>query len=190
MAIPVPAGTDPACDFSEDWCATTAAINAKVAAYQTALARAYPAAPMALLRRTEPLTALTLLAPVPMTEATFDTAGMTDLDADPTIITIQQTGRYMIGAWLLTSTSAVVNNIVTATLNISGPVSGSVTGYALDRGNLNNAVSSFHPTPFSDGTEFIKGTKISLSTGITINTTTPILKASLFVGWHADQENP
>lgn len=190
MAIPVPAGTDPACDFSEDWCATTAAINAKIAAYQQALARAYPAAPMALLRRTEPLTSNPVLAPVPMTEATFDTAGMTDLDADPTIITIQQTGRYIVRGFLTTPTTTVVNTLVTATINISGPVSGSIQGYALDRGSLINAVSSFHPTPFSDGTEFIKGTKVSLSTSITIDAITPITKASLFVGWHADQETP
>lgn len=188
MAIPVPAGTDPACDFSEDWCETAAAINAKIAAYQTALARAYPASPQALLRRTESLTALTVLAPVPMTEATFDTAGMTDLDADPTIITIQQTGRYMIRGWLLAATTGVLNTLVTATLNISGPVSGSVIGYALDRVQI--GVGSFHPTPFSDGTEFIKGTKISLSTSIPITATTPLIRASLFVGWHADQENP
>lgn len=190
MAIPVPAGTDPACDFAEDWCATTAAINAKIAAYETALARAYPAAPMALLRRTELLTTNVLLAPIPMTEATFDTAGMTDLDADPTIITIQQTGRYMVRGYLSTGTTGVVNTLVTATLNIAGPPNASIQGYALDRGSLLVAVSSFHPTPFSDGTEFIEGTKISLSTSITISAAVPLFKASLFVGWHADQENP
>lgn len=188
MAIPVPAGTDPACDFAEDWCATTAAINAKIAAYQTALARAYPASPMALLRRTERLAAgYVPLAPIPMTEATFDTAGMTDLDADPTVITIQQTGRYIVRGFMLTETSTIVNNLAAVTVNI-GTTGATIPGFALDRGNLNMSLSAFHPAAFSDGTGFIKGTKISLSNS---SLSTPaILKASLFVGWHVDQVNP
>jgi hypothetical protein len=190
MVLPVPVGTDPACEFSEDWCLTTAAINARIAAYEKALARAYPASPMALLRRTEPLFPNAVSQPISMTEATFDTAGMTDLDADPTIITIQQTGRYVVRAWLQMASTTVVNTIVDATINVYGPPTAFISGYALDRGSLTVAVSSFHPAPFSTGGTFIKGTKISLSTAHTISSTVPILAASLFAGWHADQENP
>lgn len=187
MAIPVPTGADPACDFAEDWCATTAAINAKIAAYQAALARAYPAAPMALLRRTEQLDTYTALAPIPMTEATFDTAGMTDLDADPTVITIQQTGRYIIRGYIQHLTTGVLNNIAAVTVNI-GTAGATIAGFALDRANFPVSMGAFHPTPFSDGTGFIKGTKISLSNSSLL--TPAIVKASLFVGWHADQVNP
>lgn len=182
MAIPVPAGTDAPCDFSEDWCATAAAINAKIAAYQQTLARVYPAIPVALLRRTEPIT-IGSLVPVPFTEVVFDTAGMTDLDAEPTVINVKRSGRFTIRGWFVINTTGVAQTIITARIATSTPAI-ERNGTILDMANYPFLGDGIYETVCS----LSAGNKMQLmqasSGSLTINA------ASLCVAWHSDQERP
>lgn len=182
MAIPVPAGTDPACDFAEDWCATAAAITAKLAAYTATLSRVYPAIPIAVVRLTEQVNPMPTLTPFPFTEVVLDTAGMTDFDADPTTIVIKRSGRFTVRGWLRTNTTGVANTIIQVRIASNTP-GFERNGIVLDR----NTVA------LGDGTyetvaTLLAGTKIQLlqATGVNLD----ILSASLSVAWHSDTERP
>lgn len=187
MTVPVPAGTDAPCDFAEDWCETTEAINARLAPYETALARCYPAVPCALMRLTETQTVATFAA-INFTEATFDTAGMTDLDADPQIITVRRAGRYTLrGFYRLATTTGVNNNPLLARVTSRLPTSPLIEydGYILDRNVL--------LFPYANGTfETVctvpAGAQIQLINGSV--STISVARASLSVLWHSDMERP
>lgn len=182
MAIPTPIGTDPPCEFAEDWCNTAAAINVQIAAYQQTLARVYPAIPVALLRLTETVT-IGSLTPFPFTEVVFDTFGMTDLDADPTAINIKRSGRYTIRGWLRTNSTGVVNTIIDARISTNIPPAVARDGIVLDR-----ATVALGNGTFDTVSTLIAGTTMQLlqATGGALTVTF----ASLCVAWHSDQERP
>lgn len=100
MRFPYPSPGDRPCDFDEQWCQFTGAVDQMFDRWEAGLARAYPAIPAAKLRQTE-LTPLLNFSPIPMSEVSLDTAGMTNLDADPYGITVRRAGRYTIWATIL-----------------------------------------------------------------------------------------
>jgi hypothetical protein len=176
-------GTDAPCDFAEDWCAVAAEINAKLATYQQALARVYPAIPIALLRLTETVAA-PVLVPIPFSEVVADTAGMTDMDADPTAITVQKAGRYVVRGWLRTEQSGILNNIINARIaSDSTPPQFEINGFALDRAVISIGVSGYESIISVGAGAQIRLMQASLNT---LN----IIAASFCVAWHSDTERP
>lgn len=184
MAIPVPAGTDAPCDFAEDWCATAAAINAKMVSYRQALARVYPAIPVALLRLTGGGGFVPSLTPIPFTEVTFDTAGMTDMDADPTAITARLGGRYVIRGWIRTVTSTILNEVITVRVaSDPTPPTFEVNGVVLDRASVtlgNGAYQSVITVGAGAQIRLLQASSSSLN----------ISSASMCMAWHSDTERP
>ena len=187
MTVPVPSGSDAPCEFAEDWCETVDAINGRLGPYETALARCYPAVPCALLRATE-VQLVPIFGAIIFTEATFDTAAMTDLDADPRAITVRRSGRYTVrGWWRLTTTSGVNNNPLLArvtTETITSPLV-EVDGYILDR---NVALFPYASGTFETVATLPAGARLLLLNG-SANTLSVAL-ASLSVLWHSDMERP
>jgi hypothetical protein len=99
MGLPFPGPDDAPCDFDDDWCQFTGAIDAVFAKWDAGLSRGYPAIAAAKMLLTE-VTPIQNFNPIPFTEVEFDTAGMTNMDADPYGITIQRAGMYTLAAFL------------------------------------------------------------------------------------------
>lgn len=99
MKLPFPGPGDAPCDFDEDWCGFTGAIDALFDKWEAGLNRAYPAIPAAKMLLTE-ITPIQNFNPIPFTEVEFDTAAMTNMDGDPYGITCQRAGRYTLSAFL------------------------------------------------------------------------------------------
>lgn len=176
FSLPYPNGSDAPCDFAEQWCDFTEAIDTVLANFTLGADRAVPLIPAAMLRATVPRSILPG-NPIPFDEVVFDTAGMTDLDADPYHIIIRQPGRYTTAAFMDKVTSGAVNSLTILQMEL-------IDGYILDRG----AGPAYYVPLYSPSQNFtIVGTEISLeyfaaSAAQTVNS------AWMAVFWHADAE--
>lgn len=186
--LPYPSGSDAPCDFDEQWCAFTAAMDAVFATWQSGVDRTVPVVPAAKLLLA---TTTTVPAgnPVPFDTVVADTAAMTDLDADPYRITIPQTGRYTITSMLRKPTSGVLNSEITTSVvtSLGGVLASTNTrGEALDRG----AGATYFVPAYTAVVSLAAGTKLTLtfSIGSLVNVT--IEGASLSAVWHSDTEVP
>ena len=103
FALPYPAPSDEPCDFPQQWCDFTNAIDAVLDGFQTTIDRTVPVIPVALLQQSSPLFVVNGGA-VPFDTLLVDTAGMVDMDSNPYQIIIQRTGRYTVGGGMLCPT--------------------------------------------------------------------------------------
>lgn len=186
--LPYPSGSDAPCDFDEQWCAFTAAMDAVFTTWQAGIDRTVPVVPAAKLLLA---TTATVPAgnPVPFDTVLFDTAAMTDIDADPYRITIPQTGRYTVTTMLRKATSGVVNSEATTSVltSLGGVISNTNTrGEILDRG----AGATYFIPAYTAVTSLLAGTKLTLTFSIGSVVNVPIEAASLSVVWHSDTEAP
>lgn len=186
--LPYPTGTDAPCDFAEQWCDFTDAIEAVLGTFQAGIDRAIPVVPAVLVR--------TLLThniangqKIPFNEVVLDTAAMSDLDADPYSITIQRPGRYTLAAYLEKGTSTVANSQLTlfidanmAPLGGNDPINGSWT--ILDRG----VALTYSLPAYSAVSSLQAGTKISTFFNAALPGLNTITMAWLCAFWHSDNE--
>lgn len=182
MTLPFPIGTDAPCEFPEQWCETITGINAKVAEYESVIDRTYPAIPVCVLRATVSQTLPALLDAVTFTEAAIDTAGMSDLDANPKIITVPKNGVYTVQGFIHQITTVALNSVVDVQVFFQSIPS----GFGDFRGRTRSlGVGSSVQVSTARITSFWQaGTIFSLGTSSAVQ----VLKASLSVAWHADQE--
>jgi hypothetical protein len=184
MGFPYPASTDAPCDFDEQWCEFTGAIDGVFDKWESGLNRAYPAIPAALLRQTE-LTTIINFNPIPFSEVVLDTAGMTNLDADPYGIVIPRAGRYSIFAAIEendTSGGAGAQSslLVSSTdFNISESNILLVLGAGLYRNNVSAPVLTM-----------TEGMRITLTVFLSGQATRTAPEISLGVYWHSDVVRP
>jgi len=94
FALPVPGPLDEPCDFPEQWCGFTDAVQAVLDTFETVANRTNPWVPLAQMRLT------TSVVLVPQSNVPFDTlvlnnAGMIDFDTNRTTITINRPGRFL-----------------------------------------------------------------------------------------------
>lgn len=89
--FPFPDGSDAPCDFAEQWCDFTDAIDAVFARFQTTLDRTVPMIPIALLSLSE-----AVVIPdggnIPYDTVKIDSAGWTAVDIDNTLISATMAG--------------------------------------------------------------------------------------------------
>jgi hypothetical protein len=187
MLLPYPNGVDAPCDFDEQWCAFTSAIDGVFDTFETALARTYPAVPAAVLQVTTPVLVQNNI--IPFDTVQLDTADMTDIDADPYTITIKVAGRYTLGGY--TGELSVTPNPNTPTIFISvtpnDPL-GAPFSTILDLGTVGlNFGNNAHFEAMTLGV----GTTVQLITSNgAVSGFRSIDDAWLAVYWHADQELP
>jgi len=93
--LPYPSGVDRPCDFAEQWCEFTAAIDGVFDTFQAGIDRTIPVIPMALVQLTAPASVFNF-NPIPFDTVLVDTAAMVDMDVDPFTITIKRPGRYTV----------------------------------------------------------------------------------------------
>jgi hypothetical protein len=177
FSLPYPAPSDDPCLFAEQWCDFTDAIDAVIANFTLGADRAVPLIPAAMLRAT--ITRAILPGnPIPFDEVVFDTAGMTDLDADPYHIFIRQPGRYTTAAFFSKVSSGAVNSVTTLQME-------NIQGHILDRG----AGPAYYLPLYSPSQNFLTvGTEVSIEYFSGSNSPQDIDSAWMSVFWHADTE--
>jgi hypothetical protein len=182
FALPYPAPSDAPCDFDEQWCEFTAALDGVFATFQAGVDRTNPVIPLAVMRRDGPVS-LNNLNKMPFDTVVADTAGMTDIDADPYHITVVRPGRYTISANMEMPSPAVAANSQISLL-IDAP--STIIAGGLDRGAgpeyRLNATNPVHTVP--------SGTKISLLFNFGSTALFVINRYWLSVAWHSDTERP
>ena len=188
FALPYPNATDEPCDFDEQWCDFTEAVETVFARFQAGIDRAYPTIPIAMLQQTTPRSILNLENTLFDTVA-IDTAGMTDIDADPFHITIARPGVYTLAAGMLFPSPAITLNgylDISLTQSFFGGFSVSVQNQALDRG----AGVDYHISAYGPARLLPQGLGIGLTHNFGNQSVKTITSSWLAVFWHADSMVP
>lgn len=89
--LPYPDGSDAPCDFAEQWCDFTEALDAVFDGFEVTISRTVPMIPMAVMRVTEQIIAPSAYN-IPYDTVVIDTAGWTAVDIDSTLISPDMTG--------------------------------------------------------------------------------------------------
>lgn len=181
MGLLYPGPTDAPCDFDEQWCTFTAGIDAIFDKWQAGLQRAYPAIPAAVMQlTTDPATPVTILNfnPVAFTEVVLDTAGMTDMDADPYAITVPFSARWTCALFTQQDTGGVADQ----QSSIFGP--NNQGNIILDRG----AGVTYYNHSYIAVQDLVAGTRVTLTTFVSPAPTRILRAAWLSVAWHSDSE--
>lgn len=177
FALPYPNGSDQPCDFDEQWCDFTEAVDAVFAGFEEGLARTNPIIPMALVKQTQPSTVPNIFQPIPFDTVLVDTAGMADLTANPFAITVNRPGRYMVNGFLETPSSGLALNTELALIIFNG----FATMETLERGIIQYRLSAYNSVLHLAG-----GTQVSLKAASSSPYT--VTQAWLSVVWHSDSE--
>lgn len=122
--LPYPTGTDEPCDFAEQWCAFTDAMQEVLDIFQAAVDRTYPVSPIAQFRITIPTTFVStssVAVPMSFDTVSVDTADWIDIDADNSSITVNRAGRIYFIANVLVDITTNDNTLIT--LSVGGSTS-------------------------------------------------------------------
>ena len=187
--LPYPSGSDAPCDFDEQWCDFTAAIDGVFDIFQAALDRSVPVIPAAKLRLS---TAANFVdsSPVIFDSVVFDTAGFTDLDADPYHIFVDRTGRYTVTLMTVVTTQAAIPpgflgcwveiEDAIGSVNVVGQIQGTDVGGAL----------GYFLAGYEAVVTITAGSKLSLIFTAGSIVVRNMLEAYMSVHWHSDTERP
>lgn len=187
--LPYPSGTDAPCDFDEQWCDFTAAIDSVFDTFQAALDRTVPVIPAAKLRLSAPADFVDS-SPVIFDSVVFDTAGFTDLDADPYHIFINRTGRYTVTCMSVVITQATIppGFLGTWVLVEDGLGGGDFT--AMNQAtDVGGGLGYFIPG-YEAVLTITAGSRLSLVFTAGSIVIRNMLEAYMSVHWHSDTERP
>lgn len=176
--LPYPTASDAPCDFDEQWCDFTEAIDGVFSTFDAGAARTNPIIPMAIMKQTQPASVANLTA-IPFDTVLVDTAGMTDIDLDPFSITILRPGRYTVNAFLEKPSSGTALNSQMTFLVINTLASAET----LERG-----IIQYRLTAYNAVESLNSGDKIQLSFNTGASGFFPVTQAWLSVVWHSDTE--
>lgn len=186
LGLPYPGPGDEPCDFDEQWCAFTDAVEARLTVLDEAIARTNPVVPAALLHQTTDREVLPD-ASIPFDAVLLDTARMTDIDADPYHIYIPRTGRYTITAWTDQETAGINNSpLFLSGVNYNGG-QGTYMAEVLDRlGSVSYRFGIYQSVV--SATEGDRWSLLQSSMNMTVPRT--IFESWFSVVWHSDTEVP
>lgn len=91
FSLPFPDSSDAPCDFAEQWCAFTDAVDVVFDGFQATLDRTVPMIPLAVLQVTEHVTVGNFVN-IPYDAVLIDSAGWTAVDIDNTMISPDMAG--------------------------------------------------------------------------------------------------
>lgn len=179
FALPYPDALDEPCDFAQDWCGFTDAVNAVATRFENTINRTVPVIPMARMSLTVPITILNN-GDIPFDSVNVNTANWIDFDASQTEIVPDRAGFFVVSANALVGTTTVLGTVITIKLDGSSLH----TDNQIDRfsSSIGVTVSRIQQitTPAPLSVEIARSTAGSL----TINA------ASFSVWWHADTATP
>lgn len=179
MGLPYPSPTDAPCDFDEQWCQFTSAIDTIFDRWEAGLNRAYPAIPAAKMRQTEP-TQVFNSRKIPFSEVTFDSAGFTNIDADPYTITIPRTGRYSLCGFIEEADAS----------GGAGAQSVISVGFLEQNSILVLGAGTYRNSVYWPVMDLQEGTEIQLFPFLSGQSQRTIFEASMAVYWHSDVIRP
>jgi len=183
FALPYPSPSDEPCDFAEQWCDFTEAIDAVFATFQEAIDRTVPAIPIAAIRKTT-ASSVQNLVPVSFDTVLVDTANMTELDVDSFHITVTRRGRYSIVGFLeKLSAGTPLNSQITL---LVGSDNFTILAGGIERGGA--FVYRFNAYTPVRSLEVGEQVRLYFNTGTTGSST--VNMASLSLAWHSDVEVP
>ena len=181
FSLPYPDALDGPCDFAQDWCAFTAATQGVLDRFQATIDRTVPAIPMARMTLSTPLTTVSGSL-ITFDAVSVNTAGWVDFDADPSGITVDRGGRFILVGNAAVASTGVANQLTLAT---SGGFNGaSDTQKDRAAGNYCLNVSCI----FTVSTVTTFGLTVSRGSVPTGNVT--ISAACISLWWHADGAAP
>lgn len=181
MGLLYPGPGDAPCDFDDQWCGFTDGIDTIFDRWEARLNRAYPAIAAAKMLMTE-ITLIGNSNPIPMTEVELDTAGMTNMDADPYGITVQRAGRYTVAGFL-------------EEINQSGGL-GAQSGLSItvnsvpveSNGILVLVGGTYRNTVYWPVLSLSARDRVTLTSFLSAQPVRTAHRASLSVSWHSDVE--
>ena len=180
--LPYPAGTDEPCDFAEQWCDFTEALDGVFDDFRAVLDRTNPVVPLAIVHQTIQRSVFDF-GEIPFDTVTADTAAMTDLDADAYYITIKRPGRYTVAIGMSKPTTATALPRFTSIFETPGF---NAQATLLDRG----AGLEYFLNGYRAVQTYAAGDKVGLSFTVGVSAAWTIDESWLAVIWHSDTEVP
>lgn len=172
------------CDFDTDWCVFAADVQAYFDRWQAALYRAYPAVPAALMQMTaqRDMSEEQLI----LFDASFDTANMVDMDADPYSIYIRRSGRYTVGAYIGFPHASSGDDQVTLWVLDNGAGGGAIV--TSDQLTDLSVISFAFNNAETQVVNLVEGSKLQLGFFQSGAPTRQIQDAWMCAFWHSDSE--
>ena len=183
--LPYPASIDAPCDFAEQWCDFTAAIDGVFDTFQSAIDRTIPVVPVAILQMTVARSVFNF-NPIPFDTVVVDTGAMTDMDVDPFTITIKRPGRYTVAGGIFKPSVGGV--FVPAETTIFAQPNFSAQAEVIDLGAGGGA--AYYLAAYFAAETYAVNQKVRLSFSVGNQSLWPITTAWLAVVWHSDTEVP
>lgn len=187
FALPYPDGSDRPCDFAQQWCDFTEAIEGVLEGFQETLNRTVPMIPIAVLSVSEPLS-ITSFNNIPYDTVTIDSAGWTAVDVDNTMISPDMAGVLSWHASATITQSQVAGAYLLDPIDSRGFLNEPNLPY-MDQMDNNTAIIGIPlplPVMFSDGgwTPGLSGIRNNISANVAA--TVPLTHSNYAVYWHAD----
>lgn len=177
--LPYPSGTDAPCDFAEQWCDFTDAVQTVIDGFQATVDRTIPAIPIARLLVTQPVTIVSG-STIPFDTVSVDTAGWVNFDSSTNTITIDRAGYIVtLADARIHSALAGVIDFTLATTSTSDRVldMGATATVGLNCTDVKAVVSAETRT-------------LTASRSDSATATLTVEAACFSVFWHADEASP
>src|SRR5688572_5282869 len=177
--LPYPSALDEPCDFAEDWCAFTDAVNAVATRFETTINGTTPVIPMARMTLTSPV-AIVNGGLIPFDSVSVNTANWIDFDASNTDIVPDRAGFFVCVTQALFQTTGVLGNVFTLQIDTFT----STNDNQIDRATSSVGLNTTHMVQMT--TPFALNVRVQRTVAgiLTINA------ASFSVWWHADTATP
>jgi hypothetical protein len=187
FALPYPDGSDRPCDFAEQWCDFTQAVDAVFDRFQATLDRTVPMIPLAVLSLTDQVTMLAFNN-IPYDTVAMDSAGWTAVDIDNTMISPDMAGVLSFSASALMTQAQVVGAF------ILDPIDSRASwvepelpfGDQMDTNTCPIGIPLAQPVEFSDGGWIPGATGIRNSVGVNNIATVTVTRSNYSIYWHSD----
>lgn len=118
--LPYPDALDEPCDFAQDWCAFTSAVNTVATRFENTINRTVPTIPMARMTLNTPVVIINS-GVIPFDSVSVNTAGWVDFDASASDIVTDRAGFFVLTAAVLIDTTTVTGTGLSIQINTGIP---------------------------------------------------------------------
>jgi len=187
FALPFPDGSDRPCDFAQQWCAFTEAVDAVFDRFQVTLDRTVPLVPIASLKISQP-TVFTSGTFMPYDAVVIDSAGWTRVDLDATKISPDMAAVMTFSSNAVLAPAQAIGSFLLDPDDTTGVAVEPFLPYAenMDRNQVSVGIPLEDALLFSPG-HWIPGIS-GLRNNISVSTvpTLTVQNALFTIYWHAD----
>jgi hypothetical protein len=179
FGLPYPDALDEPCDFAQDWCAFTDAVNVAATRFENTVNRTVPVIPMARMTLTSSVTIVNTSL-IPFDSVSVNTAGWIDFDASNTDIVPDRAGFFVLSANALVQTTGILGAVITLQFDDLSAIQDNQidrfsSGIGLTLAKIQQITT---PGPLNVRLQTTGGGNVTIG------------KASFSVWWHADTATP